>query len=237
MKRLVDYIKPNNIRSILDIGTGNGEFIDTLSELFQEAKITGIDPSELALKEASNRFVNPRFSFHKMEAEHLQFNDNDFDLCTLSNALHHLEHPENSIGEMKRVTKAGGWIIISEIISDGLNEAQENQKLYHHHRSYVDRLNGISHRETFSRSEVIELITKNLSIPDLTFEHLRKPIPESDPEKLREWINKMESHQKDVKNPKDIELLTEWLNHFKERVFEYGFQPATNLVAIIRNNK
>jgi ubiquinone/menaquinone biosynthesis C-methylase UbiE len=237
MKRIVDYIDPLNISTILDIGTGNGDFIDTLSELFQEALITGVDPSEEALTEARKRFVNPRFSLHQMEAEHLQFNDNRFDLCTLSNALHHLEHPGNSLREMKRVTKAGGWIMISEIISDGLNEAQENQKLYHHHRSYVDRLNGISHRETYSKSELLEMLKTNLSVPDFTFEYLRKPLPEKDPEKLNEWIRKMELHQMKVVNLSDIEKLTEWIGLFKERVLKYGFQPATNLVVGIRNRK
>jgi ubiquinone/menaquinone biosynthesis C-methylase UbiE len=235
MKGLLNYIDPGNIHSILDIGTGNGDFIETLSELFPEAAITGVDPSEEALTEASNRF--PRFSFHQMEAEYLQFKDHIFDVSTLSNALHHLGHPENSLREMKRVTKKGGWILINEIISDGLNEAQENQKLYHHHRSYVDRINGISHRETYSRSEVLEMLKTNLSAPDFTFEYLRNPLPEKDPEKLSEWIKKMEHHQKDVKNPLDMDLLTEWLNLFKERIFVYGFQPATNLVVIVRNNK
>lgn len=237
MKRLIDYINPINIHFILDIGTGNGDFIETLSELFPEAAITGVDPSEEALTEASKRFIKPSFSFHQMEAEHLQFEDDMFDLSTLSNALHHLGYPENSLREMKRVTKEGGWIVISEIISNGLNEAQENQKLYHHHRSYVDRLNGITHRETYSKSEVFEMLKTNLSVPLFTFEYLRQPLPEKDPEKLSEWIKKMELHQKKIMKLNDLEKLNEWLNLFKERVWKYGFQPATNLVAIIRNNK
>ncbi len=33
---------------------------------------------------------------------------------------------------MKRVVKPGGWLLIAEIDSDKPNEAQGNQKIWHH---------------------------------------------------------------------------------------------------------
>ncbi len=57
---------------------------------------------------------------------------------------------------MQRVLKPTGWLVIAEIVSDGLNEAQENQKMWHHFKSFVDRKSGIFHSETWTEEEVIE---------------------------------------------------------------------------------
>jgi len=235
MDNIIRFINPADIRHILDVGTGSGDFVGVLQRLFPGSAITGVDPAEEALAEAEKKFDS--VSFLKMEAEKLQFADNTFDLTTLSNALHHLQFPEKALSEMKRVTKPGGWIVISEIISDGLNPAQENQKLYHHHRSYIDRMNGLSHRETYSGSEVLELLETNHLRPFENFRYDRIPEPERDPEKLKEWIIKMKSYQKYIPEGKNDAVLSEWFNQFEERVFIHGFQPASNLVALIRNEK
>ncbi len=235
MENLLQFIDPQHINSILDVGIGSGDFAALVAGLFPEACITGADPSDEALAEA--RKIHENFSFFRMEAEQLDFADNTFDLVTMSNALHHLSHPDKAISEMKRVARNKGWIVISEIIADGLNAAQENQKLYHHHRSYIDRLNGISHRETYSRNEVLKLIAENGLSPYHTFYFNRITEPETSPEKLTEWVNKMESYQKYIPEGTNTGLLKEWLKQFKERVFIHGFQPATNLVAVIRNHK
>jgi len=64
--------------------------------------------------------------------------------------LHHLSDIGAALAEMKRVVKPGGWIIVNELISDGLNPAQQVHKMLHHLRSKIDRMIGEVHNETFT---------------------------------------------------------------------------------------
>lgn len=138
MKELHKYFKHKNIQNVLDVGTGTGDFINILTDVFPNAKITGTDPNKDSSKEASDKF--PNFDFIEMSAGNLKFPDNTFDAVSISMALHHLPEVQKSLDEMKRVAKSGGWIIVSELFSDHLNEAQQVHKLYHHFRSTTDRM-------------------------------------------------------------------------------------------------
>jgi ubiquinone/menaquinone biosynthesis C-methylase UbiE len=237
MIRLKNIIPDEDIRQVLDIGTGDGLFIRTLAELYPRAAFTGIDPSEDALENARQTFPVNGYSFLKMSSEKLAFDDNRFDMTSMSNALHHLSSPEKALAEMKRVTKHEGWMVISEIVSDNLNPAQENQKLFHHHRSKIDRLNGIYHRDTYSRNEILNLLRDNQIIPEVQFEYLRKEKPDSDADAIQKWIVKMEEHQKSARSFPDYEALEQQLEEFKWKVANFGFQPPPNLVLVIRNSK
>jgi SAM-dependent methyltransferase len=236
MERLTKMIKQEAIRQVLDIGTGDGHFVKTLSELFPVASFTGIDPSEEAIQTARLSFPDVKYRFETMNAENIAFPNESFDMSTISNALHHLASPEKALSEMKRVTRKGGWLVISEIISDGLNPAQLNQQLYHHHRSKIDRLSGIVHRETYSREEVLALIKVSHLIPFGVFDYERKDQPERNPDKLQQLVSKMEQHQSKAEGFPEFDDLKAWLESFKERVMKEGFQPATNFVVVIRNN-
>lgn len=236
MIRLTEIIEKETIRQVLDIGTGDGHFIKTLTELFPEAFFTGIDPSEEAIQTARQSFPDKKYRFETMNAENLVFPNESFDLSTISNALHHLATPEKALYEMKRVTRKGGWLVISEIISDRLNAAQLNQQLYHHHRSKIDRLSGIVHRETYSRDEVLALLKENQLIPTGVFDYDRQEQPERNPDRLQLWISKMEQHQSKAERFPEYDELKASLETFKERVMKDGFQPATNFVVIISND-
>lgn len=235
MKRIADFIEPNTIQRVLDVGTGDGHFIKTLSDFFPDATFTGIDPSEVAIQNARRGFQESKYFFEPMNAENISFPNESFDLTTISNALHHLASPEKALSEMKRVTRKGGWLVVSEIISDHLNRAQLNQQIYHHHRSKIDRLSGIVHRETYSREEVLDLLKMSHSIPMVTFDYYPQEHPERNPEKLQHWIMKMEQHQTHAEGFPEYDELKAEVELFRKRVITDGFQPATNFVAIIQN--
>lgn len=234
MKRIIDYLKDQRIAGILDVCTGKGEFLGFLSENFSEAFCTGIDVDEKALEEALGRFDNNRFRFMKMDVENLEFGSHQFDLVTISNALHHIPVPALALDEMKRVVVRNGWIVVSEIVSNGLNSAQECQKLYHHHKAGVDRLLGIPHRETFSEEEIVSLLAGCGLHATHTFRFLRKNEPETDPVILKDWIVKMETTQKKAEGLTGSLELGQMVADFRRRVFRHGFQPAPNLVMICK---
>lgn len=235
MRKLTEYIPPDEAYAILDIGTGDGHFIKTLSNLFPGATFTGVDPSEEAISASKQNFQPVKFSFHVMSSEKLDFEDHTFDITTLSNALHHLEHPDKSLQEMVRVTRPGGWIVISEIVSDGLLPAQQVQKIFHHHRSHIDRLNGIYHRDTYSRKEIRDLLLENGLVPHVWFEYLRSEEVEKNPAAHEAWVRKMEVRQETAKNfPGHEADLMKSVTTFRREIGIHGFQPPPNLVLVIK---
>lgn len=238
MKKLTEIIDPGKVYTILDVGTGDGHFIKTLSSLFPAARFTGVDPSEEAISGSRQNFPPGKYTFHTMVSEKLEFEDNTFDITTLSNALHHLEFPDRSLKEMERVTRPGGWIVISEIVADGLLPAQQVQKIFHHHRSQLDRLCGICHRDTYSRGEIRALLLENGMKPHYEFEYLRNENVEKDPALLESWIRKMEIMQEKAKAFPDHEAdLRKSVTEFRSKIHIHGFQPPPNLVLVIKNLK
>lgn len=233
MEQLTAFFSGKSIGKVLDIGTGSGDFIRLIQPVFGEnTHITGIDPSEDALAEARRLNSSSNVEFIKMEGEKLAFSNHSFDLVCLSNAMHHLADPAQTFSEMKRVAKPGGYLLIAEIVSDGLNEAQENQKMFHHFKSFVDQKFGITHRETWTEREVIDILASNGIYPELTFPFNRMQKPVTDLEQLNGWIKKFESHLDQLKGFPEYDEKGRLFELFKERLSEYGFQVARQIVVV-----
>jgi ubiquinone/menaquinone biosynthesis C-methylase UbiE len=233
MEQLKTFFAGKSIRNVLDIGTGSGDFIKLIRPFFPtDAQITGVDPSEDALTEARKGVESTNVRFVRMEGEKLEFEDQSFDVVCLSNAMHHLADPAKTFSEMKRVVKSDGWLVIAEIVSDGLNVAQENQKMLHHFRSYVDRKSGITHRETWTEAEVLEIIGNNGIRTVHSFPFNRMGTPITDPEKLQAWVDTFAGHLKQLQGLDEYDERALLFDLFKERVAVYGFQLARQVVII-----
>jgi len=233
MEQLKTFFSGKAIGKVLDIGTGSGDLIRLIQPVFSEnTHITGIDPSDEALTEARRLNTSPNFEFLKMEGEKLGFADGSFDVVCLSNAMHHVADPSKTFSEMKRVLKPGGFLLIAEIVSDGLNEAQENQKMFHHFKSFVDQKFGITHRETWTESEVISIITSNKIHPELTFPFNRMQEPVTDTGQLEGWVVKFENHLNQIKDFPEYEEKLQLFESFKNRLSLYGFQVARQIVVV-----
>lgn len=230
MKQLVEYFKNSEVNKILDIGTGTGDFLTTLKKVFPEVKITGVDPNSESLNAASEKY--PEIVFQKMGAEKLKFPDNTFDVASISMALHHLPDIEKAFSEMQRVVKPGGWIIVSELFSDNLNPAQEVHKMFHHFRSKTHRILGVSHNETFKKSEIIEMIENSGININFHFEFNQDVNLISNSSELEERVERMKEMLESVKDYPEYKALKPQIEEFRERAAKYGFQPATRIVAV-----
>jgi len=98
-------LKPGE--SVLDVGTGSG----IVARAAATGEITGIDLSERMLEVARSRSSHT-ISFVKMDAEHLEFEAGSFDVAVSLFAILHFPHPELAIREIRRVTKAGGRVVL-----------------------------------------------------------------------------------------------------------------------------
>ena len=232
MEPLINYFIDIHAKNILDVGTGEGGFIPVLLQTFPGATLTGIDPNAQSLGAARQKF--PGIRFLEMEAEKLLFDDNQFDVVSISMALHHLPKIKKALKEIKRVVKPGGYIIINEPISDHLNSAQEVQKMYHHFRSRIDRLLGTFHRNTFTSKAILQML-KTADLPvQFYFEQRNNAHTTQGNGELELRVEKMKEMLEKIKGFPDYSQMLPQVEEFRNSVKKTGFQQATNLVIVIR---
>jgi ubiquinone/menaquinone biosynthesis C-methylase UbiE len=78
--------------------------------------VIGVDNSQNLIEEAQQRMGNaiPQLQFRVEDAQHLRFADNTFDGCRADRLFMHLPHRETVLREMIRVTRPGGWIVVTD---------------------------------------------------------------------------------------------------------------------------
>lgn len=154
--------------TVLDVATGKGDFIKILvANLKSYGKIIGIDTIGYT-KTPDSTFCTENVCFIQMDAERLGFGDESFDTVSISSSLHHLENIPQCAGEMKRVLKSRGYLIIRETHRDIQAEPQLTDMYIHHWVAEVDSSLGFTHNRTFTRQEIIDF-TEGLGLCHVQF--------------------------------------------------------------------
>jgi ubiquinone/menaquinone biosynthesis C-methylase UbiE len=108
---------------VLDVGTGGGLAAVELAR--RGVALKSVDLSEeqlrLAYLGAREAGVEDLIEFYNLDANRLPFPDAHFGLVTMVNTLHHLEHAEEILGEVSRVLKQGGKLLLSELTEEGFD--------------------------------------------------------------------------------------------------------------------
>ena len=162
VQRVIQILGSISGGKILDIATGEGDFINTLIKTIESYDtFTAIEISEKALEKAKKELKDIPVTFFQMNAENLEFQDNEFDTVCISHSLHHLENIDKVLSEMLRVLKPNGYFILQEAYSDGeQTEAQMTEIQIHHWSASIDRKRGITHNETLTKNEINSYIDK-----------------------------------------------------------------------------
>ncbi len=98
---------------ILEVGVGTGI---SLPEYSRDCRLCGVDISEPMLRKAQERVAE--FELHNveglwvMDAEHLSFPDESFDVVVAQYVVTTVPNPEATLDEFARVLKPGGEIIL-----------------------------------------------------------------------------------------------------------------------------
>ena len=236
MRKLGAFFNKLDNPKILDVGTGNGNFIkiiQSVTDKFDE--IIGIDNLEIAISTSQKNFQDERINFIQMDAFDMSFEDDYFDVVCLSNSLHHLSDVNGMLKEMARVLKPGGTLLVNEMMSDGLNSRQKAHKKIHHFAAEIDRLFGDSHNDTFKAKEILEILEKEseLSIKDawnLSYER-----PESNSQEEIDWLcGTVDRVQKRLENHEQKEYFFKKGEQIKKYIKRVGFDSATQLVVILK---
>lgn len=115
VKKRVDFLKRFSRKDskILDVGCGTGNVLLELSNFAKESY--GVDDSENMIKKSKQKLNKNRVKFFVGSATKIRFPNNFFDLTYSIAAFHHIKTPQkvrDSIKEMLRVTKHGGYVVI-----------------------------------------------------------------------------------------------------------------------------
>lgn len=117
-RRFVEWIDPVQRIDVLDIATGRGAIIAALLERGggDRDTYTGIDLSQEMLRHTAKDFADrdpTKVRFQMMDAQHLAFDDETFDLVTCGFALHLFNDPASAINEVFRTLRPRGWFAFS----------------------------------------------------------------------------------------------------------------------------
>jgi len=113
---------------ILEVGVGTGI---SLPDYSRDNRIVGIDLSEAMLRKAQQRVEDLELTnvekLEVMDAEHLAFPDESFDVVVASHVISTVPHPETALDECARMLRPGGeMILISRVGAEaGLRHAIE----------------------------------------------------------------------------------------------------------------
>lgn len=98
---------------ILEVGVGTGI---SLPHYSRACRLCGVDISEMMLRKAQERVVEQSLTnvegLWVMDAEHMSFPDNSFDVVVAQYVVTTAPNPEATLDEFARVLKPGGEIIL-----------------------------------------------------------------------------------------------------------------------------
>jgi demethylmenaquinone methyltransferase/2-methoxy-6-polyprenyl-1,4-benzoquinol methylase len=102
----------------LDIGTGTGDLVFELLEQSSSVLVDGIDPAEemlaIARDKALLRGIGDAVSFFKADALDLPMESETYDGVVSGFCFRNIERRQKALGEIRRVLKPGGQLVILE---------------------------------------------------------------------------------------------------------------------------
>ena len=125
---LSEQTNPANLKRVLDVGCGTGNWIITAAQMYPNMSLAGIDISlsmiQYARVRAAEQQLSERIEFRVMDAlRMIEFPAGYFDLVNIRFGCSFLRKWDwpGIIGELSRVTRSGGIIRITE--TNGINKS------------------------------------------------------------------------------------------------------------------
>jgi len=224
---------------VADAACGGGEFTELLIEhLSGFHRLVGFDPEKESLDEARFLIDDRRVHFKLASIEEVALPERQFDLVSISNALHHIEHPRAALKRLYELVHAHGFLLIHEMIADGLSMAERNYRDFHHLKAAVDRLRGVIHNPTFTRDALRRLLLESLSVArpaEIALDCVVFSRPETD-ESVWARLAFIEEYVSRVTDRGAREKFEAEVGELRSRVLVDGFQtPPRAVIALGRS--
>jgi len=126
---------------ILEVGTGKGRFLTALLSHVSRVTTIDIDPDEQRCARLNVAYEKPpgQARFMIANAENLLWPDRSFDSVVSVNALHHMKNIPHVIGEVLRVARPAGKIVLADFNTRGfaiMNKIHREEGRIHECISY-----------------------------------------------------------------------------------------------------
>ena len=112
-KKLKKIILEKKIKSIIDLGCGDGEFIYAVKKEFPKIKLIGIDISPRRIKGLKEKFPEDKFYVKDVCNTGLKIK---FDLVHASQIIEHVSSDKKMVHEISRLLKKKGVLFCASVI-------------------------------------------------------------------------------------------------------------------------
>ena len=110
---ITDRLSDIPFNTVLDVGCGTGEILNTIKNRFPAVSLYGIDISEEMLEKSKEKLLNTA-ELSLGDAELLPYENDYFDLLICSDSFHHYPNPQKAIEEFYRVLKTDGHLLMAD---------------------------------------------------------------------------------------------------------------------------
>lgn len=115
----LDTLKPFAPQHMLDVATGTGDFAIMAAHRLQPQSLLGVDLSEgmmeVARRKVSEAGMGDVISFQKEDCLSLSLHTDAYDAITVAYGIRNFQDLERGLGEMLRVLRPGGRLVIIEL--------------------------------------------------------------------------------------------------------------------------
>jgi demethylmenaquinone methyltransferase/2-methoxy-6-polyprenyl-1,4-benzoquinol methylase len=133
-KKALSLLKKKNPETILDVATGTADLAIMASKILTPKKIVGIDISEGMLSFGRQKIATQGLStiieLQSGDSEAIHFSDESFDAVTVSFGVRNFQNLEKGIGEIFRVLKKNGTLVVLEFSKPKLPLVKQFYNLY-----------------------------------------------------------------------------------------------------------
>jgi ubiquinone/menaquinone biosynthesis C-methylase UbiE len=154
IRRLVVSARLQGNERVLDIATGPGYIAEAFARAARE--VVGVDLTAAMLAIGEERMKQnglSNVSFRIGDAQNLPFERENFDVVVCRLALHHMQEPGRVVGEMTRVCRVGGTVLVEDIFASEHRERAEYQDRW-------EKLRDPSHVRVLPLSEHLLLFSE-----------------------------------------------------------------------------
>lgn len=112
-RKIVEQLEIKDKDKILEVGCGNGYYLNLLNRLGFELDLIGVDNDPHALKDARKFIGGNKVKLILADANKLPLEEASFDKVIISEVIEHIEEEQNVLSEIYRVLKPGGVMILT----------------------------------------------------------------------------------------------------------------------------
>jgi len=117
-KKAIKSLIESQPKRILDVATGTADVAIMMAKQLEVDEIIGMDISkemlEVGRKKILKRDLSDKIKLEHGDSENLPYEDNSFDAATVAFGVRNFEDLKKGLGEMKRVIKPGGQLVVLE---------------------------------------------------------------------------------------------------------------------------